>query len=141
MTAQPNTSPPIIDLQSPYDRAMENDCRWRRGEADPYRLAENGEYLRQLERLRRPLAAAQAAPGDRVAQRRLLDNSSDPAETATRYAFETPESRYRLEHNDVTHVWLAHTPDGALEGPFQTVQQAADWAADDWAETFRDADA
>ncbi|MEA3641753.1 MAG: hypothetical protein VBE63_17710 [Lamprobacter sp.] len=133
--------PWITDLQARYDRAMENYCRWRRSETDPYRLAENAEYLRQIDRLRRELTAAKAEPGDLVSRMRLLDNWSDPEETGARYVYETPEGSYRLEQNDVTHVWLVHTPDLALEGPFQTAQEAADWAADDWAETFRDDEA
>lgn len=141
MTAVPDNSPLITDLQARYDRAMENDCRWRPSEEDPYRLAENAEYLRQIDTLRRQLAAARAGPGDLVARMRLLDNWSDPEETGTRYAYETPQGTYRLEQNDVTHVRLAFTPDRALEGPFKTAQDASDWAADDWAETFRDEDA
>jgi hypothetical protein len=138
-TRTPGNAQRIAELQARYDRAMENYCRWRRGETDPYRLAENAEYLRQLDGLRRQLAAAQAAPDDWVSRMRLLEHWSDPAETGAHYAFETPDGRYRLTLNDVTHVWLAHTPDGALEGPFPSAQDAADWAAEDWAETFRDA--
>jgi hypothetical protein len=141
MKTKQSTSPPIADLQARYDRAMENYCRWRRSETDPYRLAENAEYLRQIDHLRRQLAAARAEPTDQVAQMRLLDNWSDPEEAGIRYAYETPDGAYRLEHNDVTHVWLVHTPDRALEGPFEDAQQAADWAADDWADTFRDDEA
>lgn len=121
---QPN--PLISDLQARYDRAMENYCRWRRSEADPYRLAENAEYLRQIDRLRRQLAAAKAEPDDLVTRMRLLDNWSVPEETGARYDYETPDGAYRLELNDVTHVWLVHTPDRALEGPFQSAQDAAD---------------
>ncbi|MCF7996410.1 MAG: hypothetical protein K9L32_16120 [Chromatiaceae bacterium] len=137
-TAKPATSQLAVDLQARYDRAMENYCRWRRSEQDPYRLAENAEYLRQIDRLRRQMAAANAEPEDLVSRMRLLDNWSDPSENGTRYEFDTSQGAYCIEQNDVTYVWLVHTPDGALEGPFQDAQEAADWAADDWPMTVSD---
>lgn len=128
----------IRTLEERLDHAMEDYCAWRKPYRDPYRYAENQDHLNRIERLRRELASAKAAPEDVVSRMRLIDNWRDAQESGKNYAFETPDGDYRLSENDVTHAWLTKTPDGVFEGPFRNAQEAADWAAADWEDVFRD---
>lgn len=136
--ARSSDSPDLRELKAEHDAIMDEYCEWRRNRIDSYRLAEDHEYRRKLDRCRRKIASAKASATDLVSKMRLLTNWSDPVETGTRFEFETAHGAYSLWVNDVTYAWVVRTPDGAFEGPFSQAQEAADWAADDWYEIFCD---
>lgn len=125
----------VARLGSEYEIAMAAYCEWRQGKVDPYRFLDNFVHLRKIDICRRRLNSAMS-PGDIVTQMRLLENWFRPDESSERFIFETPDGDYRIEQNDVTHYWVAWTPDGEVEGPFDSAQEASDWAAADWEEMF-----
>lgn len=128
----------IAAIEERLESVLEDYAEWRRGESDAWQLAENQEALDRIDGLRREIISARADDEDHVGKMRFLKNWSAKTESIHRYEYETPAGIYTLTRNDVTHVWLVLTPDGALEGPFQDAQAAADWAADDWDECFSD---
>lgn len=125
-------------LQSEHDAIMEEYCEWRRNDINSHIAAEGHEYRQKLDQYRRRIASAKAPPSDVENRMRLLENWSDPAETGTRYEFETAHGTYAMWVNEVTHVWLVRTPEGDLEGPFFEALDAADWASVHWYEVYRD---